>query len=67
MYGGVFGLLAALATSRVLSGFLYGVSPFDPVTLTVVPAALLGVAFLAAYIPARRASRVDPVRSLKSE
>ena len=67
VFGGVFGLLAALATSRVLSGFLYGVSTFDPVTLTVVPTTLLGVAFLAAYIPARRASRVDPVRSLKAE
>jgi ABC-type antimicrobial peptide transport system permease subunit len=66
-YGGVFGLLAALAASRVLSGFLYGVTPFDPITLITVPGILLGVAFLAAYLPARRASRVDPVRSLKSE
>ena len=65
--GGVIGVLLSLGLAQAVSGFLYGTSTFDPVTFTVVPAVLLGVAALAAFVPARRASRVNPVESLKAE
>ncbi|MCK5650576.1 MAG: FtsX-like permease family protein, partial [Gemmatimonadetes bacterium] len=65
--GGVIGLIVAFLASSVLQGFLFGIQVLDPVAFLLVPALLLGVALLAAYIPARRASRVDPVRALKAE
>jgi predicted permease len=65
--GGVMGLLVSLGLAQVVSGFLYGTRTFDPVTFTVVPVILLGVAAVAAFIPARRASRVNPVEVLKAE
>jgi ABC-type antimicrobial peptide transport system permease subunit len=65
--GGVMGLLVSLGLAQVVSGFLYGTRAFDPVTFTVVPVILLGVAAVAAFIPARRASRVNPVEVLKAE
>jgi putative ABC transport system permease protein len=61
------GLLAALAASRLLSGLLFDVAPTDPVTYLVTIAALLLVAVTAALIPARRATRTDPVEALRSE
>ena len=67
MMGGAAGLLAAVAAGGLLSRFLYEVSPFDPITLALVPSILVSVALLAAYIPARRAGRVDPARSLRAE
>jgi ABC-type antimicrobial peptide transport system permease subunit len=66
--GGVgIGLLAALALTRVMRSLLYGVSPMDPLTLAAVPLFLIGLAALAAYLPALRASRVDPMVALRSE
>ena len=65
--GVVIGVLVAAAMSRGLSIFLFGVSPFDPVTLTLVPLALAGAALLASYLPARRATRVDPLSALRAE
>ena len=65
--GIVVGLAAALATTRFLGGLLYGLSPNDPVTLGLGALTLLGVAALAAWIPARRAIRVDPVVTLREE
>jgi predicted permease len=61
------GLVLALVGARVLQSLLFGVGAFDPVTFVGVPVALLAVALFAAYLPARRASRVDPVRALKAE
>ncbi|HEX2190757.1 MAG TPA: FtsX-like permease family protein, partial [Longimicrobiaceae bacterium] len=61
------GLLAAFGASQVLAGMLYGVSPSDPATFVAVPLLLGGVALLAAWIPARRAARVDPMAALRSE
>jgi ABC-type lipoprotein release transport system permease subunit len=57
----------ALAGARILQSLLFGVSAFDLATFTGVPLLLLTIALLAAYMPARRASRVDPVRALKAE
>ncbi|HLZ51861.1 MAG TPA: ABC transporter permease [Candidatus Acidoferrum sp.] len=61
------GILLALAISRLVGDFISGVSPYDPLTYLSVTAILAAVAFLACYIPARRATRVDPVVALKYE
>jgi putative ABC transport system permease protein len=63
----VLGLGFAAALSRMLSALLYGVRPFDPVTFAAMPALLAAVALLGCYIPARRATRVDPLVALKAE
>jgi ABC-type antimicrobial peptide transport system permease subunit len=66
--GGVLiGIAGALALTRVLASLLYGVSPTDPLAFAGVSASLLAVAALAAWIPARRAARVDPVIALRNE
>ncbi len=65
--GGVAGVLAALAASRLLAGLLYGVRPADPWTFVAAPALLAAVALLAAWLPARRAASTDPVRVLREE
>jgi ABC-type antimicrobial peptide transport system permease subunit len=65
--GIIAGLLAAWAVTRMLSSFLYGVRPTDPLTFTAVAALLLGVALLACYLPARRAAEIDPLVALKYE
>jgi predicted permease len=65
--GIVIGLLLALGLSRLLATWLYGVSPYDPLAFTVAPLVLLGVAMLACWVPARRATRVDPVNALRAE
>jgi predicted permease len=67
LLGGVVGLLLTVGLSETVSRFLYGTSPHDPVTFVGVPLILVAVAAVAAWIPARRASRVDPVRALRSE
>jgi putative ABC transport system permease protein len=63
----VVGLGAALVAGRSVSTMLFGVKPYDPVTLGGVAALLLGVALLASFVPARRASRVDAMASLRNE
>jgi putative ABC transport system permease protein len=61
------GVLGALATTRLMAGLLYGVSPTDPPTLLAVVALLAAATLLANWIPARRAARVDPLVALRAE
>ncbi len=61
------GLIGALATTRLLEKSLYGVSPYDPLTFACVAALMLAVALAASYIPARRATKVDPVAALRCD
>jgi ABC-type antimicrobial peptide transport system permease subunit len=61
------GLVGAFGLTRLVESLLFGVSPMDPVTFGSVALALLMVALLASYLPARRASRVDLVVALKAE
>lgn len=65
--GAAVGLLSALAVARLIGGFLIGGESYDLATLITVPILLCGVALLAAFVPARRAARVSPVRALRSE
>ena len=65
-----FGILAGLIAaflSRFLSSILFGINAHDPLTFIAVPFCLVLIALLAGYLPARRATRVDPVRSLRYE
>jgi putative ABC transport system permease protein len=65
--GVVIGVLAAFALVRFISTFLYGITARDPLVFAGVPALLMLVALLAVWIPARRASRVDPINALRYE
>jgi putative ABC transport system permease protein len=63
----LLGLACSLALSRVMSGMVFGVSTNDPLTLASVTAILAGVAVVACYVPAHKASRIDPVQALRGE
>ncbi|MEJ2184427.1 MAG: ABC transporter permease [Gemmatimonadota bacterium] len=65
--GAVMGLGAAFGLTRLLSGLLYGVAPLDPMTFAAVSILVLAAAWLASYVPARRAAAVDPVRAMHEE
>jgi putative ABC transport system permease protein len=65
--GLVIGLAMALGATRLMAGLLFEVAPTDSTTYAIVAVGLMGVALLASYLPARRASRIDPVRAIKSD
>jgi ABC-type antimicrobial peptide transport system permease subunit len=72
--GIIAGTIAALIVTRLMaslsvarSSMIYGVRPWDPLTMSVVIVVLMGVSLLACYLPARRAASVDPMRALRAE
>jgi ABC-type antimicrobial peptide transport system permease subunit len=65
--GIAFGLLAAATVARYLSGILFGVTPLDPLTFVAVSGTFILVMTLAAFVPARRATKVDPLVALRCE
>lgn len=66
--GGVLlGLVASVMATRLLDNLLYEVSPTDPLAFAAGAGLLVLIAFLAAYLPARRATRVNPVEALRAE
>jgi len=67
LIGVAAGVLVALGVARLITTFLYDVAPSDPLTYSAVAAALIAVAMLATYIPARRATKVDPITALRYE
>jgi predicted permease len=67
LVGGLIGVAVSLPAAHLLATMLFGVGAFDPVALTVPPLVLGGAAWLAAYLPARRASRMNPLTSLRAD
>jgi len=65
--GLVLGLLLALGTGKLVSGLLYEVGALDPVAFTVAPLVLAAAALLACYLPARRATKINPITALRTE
>ena len=67
LYGSLFGILAAVAMAKLVGSFLVDVSAVDPITYIAVSLLLASIALLASFIPARRATRVDPMQALRCE
>jgi ABC-type antimicrobial peptide transport system permease subunit len=65
--GLIVGLAGAAGVTRVLQRFLFGVTPTDPVTFALVTLLLMAVGLVAAWVPARRATRIDPCTALRAE
>jgi ABC-type antimicrobial peptide transport system permease subunit len=67
LIGVCVGLVTALGMARLISSQLFGLSPNDPLTITVATLLLIGVATLAGYLPARKAAQTDPMLALRNE
>jgi ABC-type antimicrobial peptide transport system permease subunit len=67
LMGVVIGLAAAFGLTRLIASLLYGVKAWDPMVFSSVPLLLMGVAVIAVWLPAMRASRVDPIQALRHE
>jgi predicted permease len=67
LVGAGAGLAVALAAAQFLASLLYGISAMDPITYTIVPAVLIGVALLACYLPARRITKLQALQALREE
>jgi ABC-type antimicrobial peptide transport system permease subunit len=65
--GVIFGVAASLGLTRLIASLLYGISASDPITFFILSLALMAVAFVACWLPARRASAVDPIVALHAE
>jgi ABC-type antimicrobial peptide transport system permease subunit len=65
--GAIIGVAVALASTRVLGSLLFGVKPVDPIVFAAMSAMMVAIGGLASYIPARRASSVNPIESLRSD
>jgi putative ABC transport system permease protein len=65
--GAVIGVVVALASTRLLDTLLYGVDAVNPIVFVTMSIMMVGIGMLASYVPARRASRVDPIESLRND
>ena len=67
LVGTTVGIAAALASTRLLDALLYDVNAVDPVVFVAMSMTMIGIGMLASYVPARRASNVDPIESLRND
>jgi ABC-type antimicrobial peptide transport system permease subunit len=67
IWGVVIGIAAAFASTRLLGSLLYGVNAVDPIVFAAMALVMIGIGVLASYMPARRASSVNPIESLRSD
>jgi len=65
--GAILGAGAALLLARYIGSMLWGISPYDPWTIVIAACALIAITMVAAYLPAKRAARVDPMIALRYE
>jgi ABC-type antimicrobial peptide transport system permease subunit len=67
LMGVALGLVIALCAERLVESQLFGLTPYDPFAVLTALALMLGIALFSAYLPARRATRIDPVAALRNE